>query len=127
MSREDVLTVRRDVIDAIMSTDMAVHLTHLNRFSQRSFAKSGLGKDDDRHEVVAFILHAVDMGGQCSTPEQSKVWTDRIIAEFSDQARDEAALGLPPTPHLQNLHRPVKQAQVRKLEYQNWKVFIFVD
>jgi hypothetical protein len=113
MSRDDVLRVRRAIIDAIMATDMSVHLTHLNRFSQRSFAKSGLVKDDDPHEVLAFVLHAVDMGGQCSPPDQAKIWSDRILNEFADQAREEAELGLPRTPHLQNLHRPVKQAQVR--------------
>lgn len=54
-----------------------------------------------------------DLSGQCYPARIARKWGDRVIQEFTAQARREEELGLPVMPFMQNLTRPLDRARLQ--------------
>uniref|UniRef100_A0A7S2SMQ8 PDEase domain-containing protein n=1 Tax=Mucochytrium quahogii TaxID=96639 RepID=A0A7S2SMQ8_9STRA len=125
---------RKVAIDAILATDMSSHFEMVKKVGNRvNSSEKNLNcppaKDNmqDRIEMVNFVLHCIDIGGQTYPRDQSDVWSSRLIEEFIAQVNDEVALGLEPTTYMVGLEEPLRQAYLQKSFTENivlpaWKV-----
>ena len=63
--------------------------------------------------LVAVCTSSADLSGQCYPARIARKWGDRVIQEFTAQARREEELGLPVMPFMQNLTRPLDRARLQ--------------
>ena len=59
------------------------------------------------------IVHSADLSGQVFKTEIAIQWEEKISAEFNDQAIEEAQLGLPVAPFMQNLADPQHRSKLQ--------------
>jgi len=110
---------RKVTIEAILATDMSSHFDYLKKVTNRLSDPLGISSysresQADRIEIVNFVLHSIDIGGQCYPKELSKEWSRRLINEFIAQANDERSLGFQPAPYMMDLEQPLRQATLQK-------------
>jgi GAF domain-containing protein len=97
--------LRRLMVKAIISTDMAGHFELLARFRLRSATDSSVPDKASNHgrhpgledtELLAcMLLHSADLSNPIRGLQHCRQWQRRVAAEFQKQALAEAALGLP--------------------------------
>jgi len=56
---------------------------------------------------------SADLSGQCYPARIARKWGDRVIEEFTAQARREESLGMPVMPFMKNLTRPLDRARLQ--------------
>lgn len=90
------LTLRKTVVEAILSTDMSQHKALLQRVEGRLGASNALSRDsaDDRKLLVAFLVHCADLCNPILAPPMSKRIADKLGEEFKAQAELEREKGL---------------------------------
>jgi len=118
MSRNEFAQCRRIIIQSILATDMKSH-TELSRklatFADDTFENFGKDTEGEVFSLFfAIVLHTGDLSGQALPLRQALLWGERVINEFSIQAKKEEALELPVAPFMMNTHDPVKAAGVQK-------------
>lgn len=99
-------SVRKSMIEMILSTDMMTHFTlrdELDDCIGRQFAPlngiksiaSVILPDKDRTTMLRSILHAADISNPAKTWETSKRWSDLVVQEFFAQGDLEKEQTLP--------------------------------
>ncbi|GMH57733.1 hypothetical protein TrST_g2349 [Triparma strigata] len=118
LSREEFSQCRKIIIQSILATDMSRHAD-----LSRSLALlpddvfETMDKDSSSHLFNTFfsaILHTGDLSGQALPLRQALKWGERVINEFTTQANNEAARGIPVAPFMANLDNPHRAANVQK-------------
>lgn len=94
----DRRTLRKMVVDAILSTDMAVHQELLGRVDRRlnEAEANPLSKEsaEDKQLLVSFTLHCADLCNPVLPPRMSRRIADSLGEEFDQQAALERGAGL---------------------------------
>jgi 3'5'-cyclic nucleotide phosphodiesterase len=99
-------TIRKAMIEMILSTDMMTHFTltdELNDCVTRNFTpldsiaaiNAAVLNDKDRTTLLRSILHAADISNPAKVWETSKKWSDLVVQEFFAQGDLEKAQALP--------------------------------
>ena len=101
LDEEGYTEVRRNVIDAILATDMKHHFELTVKVKQKSdfslLSRSNVG---DRLLLITSVLHAADIGNVVLPPQRSLKWSKLVCDEFQQQADREREEGLDVTPFM---------------------------
>jgi hypothetical protein len=75
------------MLNAILSTDMAIHFELLSKLTARLETGEPLKKEDkeDRAMLINILLHAADISNLCRPYELSRHWSDCLHEEFLAQ------------------------------------------
>lgn len=103
LDTEQFVRVRKDMIDAVLGTDMAHHFCQVETL--KTFVER-LDRDpaDWRAEpgslpaLLAMVLHAADIANPGKRLDLSDRWTELLQKEFFQQGDEEKRLGLPISP-----------------------------
>ena len=110
-----VKRARKMLVRVILATDMTRHISVVEGLADR--ARTGAAYrpavEDDVDELGGAILHCADFSGSVRSLPDALVWTDRLVAEFREQALQEAARGLPVTPFMFDLSDGFKIARLQ--------------
>ena len=100
-------SVRRRIIESILSTDMAFHAKWISiiklRLDEREIAKGEniemlvLNNDkifEEQQDIINFLVHSMDIGHSAKPFELSKKWTFLLMEEFWLQGDKERGEGL---------------------------------
>lgn len=100
---------RKWVIHAILSTDVKVHFSHLEKFkdklTQQSFNPDYSVNEPDYLLLIGQLVHTADLYVPTKKVEHSARWSLLINQEFMNQNTAEKETGLPETPFYQNLDK----------------------
>jgi hypothetical protein len=99
-------SVRKTMIELILSTDMSIHFAladQLNECVTRIFVplrsshamETVVLQERDRVTVLRALLHAADISNPAKKWETSKKWSDLVVQEFFEQGDREKVEGLP--------------------------------
>eukprot|EP00927_Polykrikos_kofoidii_P070260 TRINITY_DN6633_c0_g1_i2.p1 TRINITY_DN6633_c0_g1~~TRINITY_DN6633_c0_g1_i2.p1 ORF type:complete len:635 (+),score=105.03 TRINITY_DN6633_c0_g1_i2:200-2104(+) len=103
LPKEQRVIFRKECIDMILSTDMAVHFKTLSELREHS-ARCQQDVEEWAADEAAIssirnvLLHCADISNQAKPMTTSQQWTRRVLKEFFDQGDKEASLGLPISP-----------------------------
>jgi len=86
--------IRRLTVELILSTDMAVHFSELQKF-QSNLQTSGpdILKWDHSDKALGLALHAADLSNVCRPFRLSRRWSELILSEYFLQGDTERTLG----------------------------------
>lgn len=109
LSLEEANTARRNIIDAVLSTDMQEHFTAVANMKETLPSFDMTPTDDDNadigserrekvNEVLRFVLHLADISNSAKPAPLCHQWADRVLEEFFSQGDREKELGLPVSP-----------------------------
>lgn len=103
-------TLRRRMCSGIIQTDMKFHGDHVRTTSQLqldddyyNFGGDLDALEDQRQSLMETILHTADIGNPTMSAANAMLWRDALVAEFTAQAAEEEARGLPVTPFMRGL------------------------
>jgi GAF domain-containing protein len=106
--------VRRIIISAIQSTDMAFHGEQSQRLSEiESLKNLSANNAADKQFLINTYLHTADLSGQVFPLTVAKQWESRIAAEFNNQYQEELRRNLPLSNFMQGLHNIVTRAKLQ--------------
>ncbi|GMH81735.1 hypothetical protein TrVE_jg5224 [Triparma verrucosa] len=109
LQKKQYKQARKIIIDCIISTDMKNHFSMVSNIE-----KSGdLEKDNRETTAMNLILHACDIGSLLSPTPMAEKWTERVVTEFSEQAKAcyENDISIPA--HMVDLGSRSKQAKLQ--------------
>jgi hypothetical protein len=93
---------RRELIDVVLSTDMAEHFGSLGSFgrltSQLQSSQDWRNDDEAMTALRAMTLHAADISSPSKSVGVAQQWSNRCLEEFFAQGDTERKLGLPISP-----------------------------
>lgn len=101
--------VRKLIVSSILSTDMSKHLGMLSNMTRRfnDMLENPLGTlEKDTEKVAGFLLHSSDLAHATKNYEVYEIWSRRVCEEFTEQYKDEIALGFTPTGFMKDLDIP---------------------
>ena len=88
-------TIRHQIINTIIATDMAFHNKKVDEFSGKE--KIDMGLQTDRDLLMEVIVHTVDLGHSTYSWLEECRWARLVATEFQAQVDRERAAGVPPT------------------------------
>lgn len=100
---EQYTLFRKEIIDMVLSTDMALHFAKTGDFAQHA-SKNGMSVDrwhEDENSMFALrsmVLHTADISNQAKNQQIAYSWALRVLQEFFLQGDLEKAAGLPISP-----------------------------
>jgi len=103
LDKEEIVLVRKDMVDSILATDMAHHFRGVETIKSY-IEKLDLDPADWEAEpaalsaLQAMLLHAADIGNPGKPAALSDRWTDLLRQEFYSQGDLEKSLGLTVSP-----------------------------
>lgn len=118
---EEFTFFRRIVIDAVLSTDMAVHFESQTKFKAAigfNENSSGVATEFDPQriesaaQVCGFYLRASDVGHTTKEIAITRRMSLKVYEEFFDQGREEIRLGLPVSPLCDRASTNIPESQV---------------
>lgn len=85
--------MKKLVIEAILSTDMANHKKSCDDFcvTMQKFDKKSVGS---RQTFINYVLHCADLGNQAVEFSQAMMWSFKVTQEFNQQITSEKELGI---------------------------------
>jgi len=101
MDREDFVTCKKLMTEAILGTDLTFHFTKLEEIKNLSADRTNNdNKDVDSYswKVMKFLMHMADISNLAKKKSISIQWTDRVLSEFFRQGDKEREMGLPISP-----------------------------
>lgn len=111
LTKEESLSVRKNVIGSVLHTDMTKH------FKTLSYIK-GLGTDpktlteEKRWHVLSFLLHCADISNPTKPCPRFIQWADLCLEEFFAQGDLEKEKGLPVSPLCDRLTNSRADSQI---------------
>lgn len=92
-SKNEFSVIRKNMIAAILSTDMAQHQQLLSKLQSRSRSFSA-DSAEDRSFLVCLTLHTADLSNSVLSEQSSISWAHRVMDEFNLQAQKERSAGM---------------------------------
>lgn len=131
--RETMKGVRKLIIEAVLSTDMARHFpmvtkaqvfAELNRETLTQAARGDAdahrrlrSSADDKLFVVGLFLHAADISNPARPKHLQDRWAEAVLREFFEQGDRERELGLPISPGFDRRTTTLAISQVNFSEF----------
>jgi len=103
LDKEEIVLVRKDMVDSVLATDMAHHFRGVETI-KNYIETLDLDTADWEEELAALsalqamLLHAADIGNPGKPAALSDRWTDLLRQEFYSQGDLEKSLGLTVSP-----------------------------
>ena len=115
LSSSDQMYVHVAITDIILATDMRYHYTLVKELESASqnTPPFDVSSQTSRRELMKCMAHAADISSQQLPFELAKVWSDRCIAEFINQAEEEKLNGYPVTPFMTDLDTKEQQCRAQ--------------
>eukprot|EP00930_Biecheleria_cincta_P020766 TRINITY_DN15543_c0_g1_i1.p1 TRINITY_DN15543_c0_g1~~TRINITY_DN15543_c0_g1_i1.p1 ORF type:complete len:754 (-),score=171.13 TRINITY_DN15543_c0_g1_i1:52-2313(-) len=99
LTREDRSSLRSQIIEYILATDMSEHFEMLSKFRVRSESTEfSLGNQPDRLFLTKMCIKAGDIGHASLPWDLHNKWSVLVTKEFFQQGDEEKALNLPFSP-----------------------------
>ena len=90
--------IRKVVVHAVLSTDMAMHFIDVNKLKAKNSSDEFLvGEtipDDDKLLLISAMVHGADISNPAKSTRTYVTWTSRVMVEFFNQGDKERDLGL---------------------------------
>lgn len=114
-SASEYRTIRKQIIELILSTDMSQHFETITRVAARRESPDFdfREREDDRLLIMSVCIKTADIGHCALDWEQHEMWSKRVAEEFFSQGDEEKRLGLAVSPlcdRLQQEQLPKNQA-----------------
>ena len=106
LCQADCRALRKMIITAILSTDMARHFDMCHDLDSQEPECQSINwrSDADRQFVINLITHSSDLSGQITPLHIALQWEERVTLEFMRQSALEQQCGLPLTSYFKDLH-----------------------
>jgi len=124
-STEQISSIRKIVVDAVLYTDMSKHSSHLNYLNTTLLnecrqIKDCLGrvkKSDSAMQVLSFLLHLSDISGAAKPAPLFQKWADLVFEEFFSQGDIEKSLGMDISPLCDRHSVDLPKSQIGYISY----------
>ncbi|XP_019770035.1 cAMP-specific 3',5'-cyclic phosphodiesterase isoform X5 [Dendroctonus ponderosae] len=124
MSRKQRQTLRKMVIDMVLSTDMSKHMTLLadlkTMVETKKVAGSGvllLDNYTDRIQVLENLVHCADLSNPTKPLRLYRLWVERLMEEFFRQGDKEREAGLDISAMCDRHSATIEKSQVGFIDY----------
>ncbi|KAI8620529.1 hypothetical protein BC830DRAFT_1059110 [Chytriomyces sp. MP71] len=101
LDRADYKSLRENVVDMVLATDLAQHFTHLTNFKKKVLTGDTfdpLGTREDRTLLMQMLMKCSDVSNPTKAWPEYSMWIERIHQEWYRQGDMEKARGLPYSP-----------------------------
>eukprot|EP00471_Norrisiella_sphaerica_P003777 CAMPEP_0184491028 /NCGR_PEP_ID=MMETSP0113_2-20130426/19458_1 /TAXON_ID=91329 /ORGANISM="Norrisiella sphaerica, Strain BC52" /LENGTH=488 /DNA_ID=CAMNT_0026875205 /DNA_START=852 /DNA_END=2318 /DNA_ORIENTATION=- len=96
---EQKRSVRKNIINLVLATDLANHFGEIGRFSTSVASENVDKKDGDtRLMILRIAIKCADLGHVAKSFDQHRRWTGRITEEMYLQGDTEKKIGMKPSP-----------------------------
>jgi 3'5'-cyclic nucleotide phosphodiesterase len=91
------ISIRKDIIDMILATDMGKHFELLGHFKAKylSVESHDMTDGEIRNDLCKLIIKAADIGHAAKNTQLHEIWCGLVVQEFFDQGDMEKSLGIP--------------------------------
>eukprot|EP00697_Spironema_sp_BW2_P002797 gnl/Spiro4/13731_TR7323_c0_g1_i1.p1 gnl/Spiro4/13731_TR7323_c0_g1~~gnl/Spiro4/13731_TR7323_c0_g1_i1.p1 ORF type:complete len:1123 (+),score=279.62 gnl/Spiro4/13731_TR7323_c0_g1_i1:87-3455(+) len=110
-------TVRKIMIDLVLSTDMQGHKDFLDDFASRIAPSFDWADSEHRYKVLQLALKVSDIANPAKPQPINLLWCDGILAEFYSQGDMELARGLPQSPMMSRNGPPKEKSQIAFIDF----------
>uniref|UniRef100_A0A8D8LDL5 Phosphodiesterase n=1 Tax=Cacopsylla melanoneura TaxID=428564 RepID=A0A8D8LDL5_9HEMI len=124
LNKKQKQTLRKMVIDMVLSTDMSKHMSLLadlkTMVETKKVAGSGvllLDNYTDRIQVLENLVHCADLSNPTKPLTLYKKWVDLLMEEFFQQGDKERELNLDISPMCDRLSATIEKSQVGFIDY----------
>ncbi|KAL1464241.1 hypothetical protein WDU94_003907 [Cyamophila willieti] len=124
LNKKQKQTLRKMVIDMVLSTDMSKHMSLLadlkTMVETKKVAGSGvllLDNYTDRIQVLENLVHCADLSNPTKPLSLYKKWVDLLMEEFFQQGDKERELNLDISPMCDRLSATIEKSQVGFIDY----------
>ena len=130
LSKADYQRFRKNMVSAILATDLQVHFDKLNEFRSNLEKKLDISDDKFRIMAIQMCLKCADIGHGARKLEIHKEWTSLITKEFFRQGELELRAGIPLSPLCDRSTCVLSKSQVGFLEvlvkplFKVWEEFV---
>jgi len=111
LSEEDYVAVRTGIVRAVLATDMKNHGYQCKQMQDFQFQHDDPSGQNEF--LLELLLHTADISNQLMPGEIASRWQKHMSEEFTEQAEDEARLGIPVTGFMLGLLDPMNEAKSR--------------
>merc|ERR1712196_274999 len=97
LNRGDKASLRAQIIEYILATDMSEHFEIISKFRLKRDSKEFdvASNESDRRFVARMCIKAGDIGHSALPWELHENWSERVTREFWQQGDEERSLNLP--------------------------------
>ncbi|KAI5713232.1 hypothetical protein M8J75_014733 [Diaphorina citri] len=124
LNKKQKQTLRKMVIDMVLSTDMSKHMSLLadlkTMVETKKVAGSGvllLDNYTDRIQVLENLVHCADLSNPTKPLPLYRKWVDLLMEEFFQQGDKERELNLDISPMCDRLSATIEKSQVGFIDY----------
>jgi len=122
LSKKQFSTLRAEMIDMVLGTDMNDHFNRVGDFSEfagKLQERPEAWHDDDKamYAMRCMALHCADISNQAKPFSIAHQWSVRCIEEFFRQGDDELQHGFPVSPLCNRANANVPQSQISFIKF----------
>ena len=109
--------MRKSIISNILHTDMKKHFSMIKEFEfqmkeiKENPAETFQKNSSNKLLLSGMVIHGCDLYSSTKKFAVAKEWSIKINQEFTSQIQDEEKLGLPITPYMRDLDKPMVLAK----------------
>jgi len=150
LDRNEYESMRHNVIDMVLATEMAKHFEHLQRFihickanlknaDEDNSVKSGatymsdyvMNSPENRRQILRMVIKCADVSNPARDLPTMKVWANRIAEEYFQQTDEERRRQLPVVmPNFDRATCSIPHSQLKFMEvflmnmFEHWDSFL---
>jgi len=116
-STQEVVSIRKKMVDFILMTDMSKHFKFVNDIEELIKYKDSVSSTTYSWTILCYMLHLADISNPAKAQQSSVMWTHRVMSEFFEQGDKEAKMGLPVSPLCDRNTTIIPDSQTGFIEY----------
>jgi hypothetical protein len=119
LSKEEFRSVRDQVVEMVLATDLSGHFAMLSAFKNKVLAAGTFNLDnkDDRNLFWKICIKCADVSNMAREWGLYERWLTRIMAEFFRQGDEEKKMGLQVSPFMDRETVQIPSAQISFLDF----------